>query len=50
MEIIVETKEKTCPYCGTKMNYTHEDIQLAWITEAPFIRCPVCNKRIFDLK
>ena len=50
MEIIVETKVKTCPYCGTKMKYTHEDIRLAWITEAPFISCPVCNNRLFDLK
>ena len=50
MEIIVETKVKTCPYCGTKIKYTYEDIWLTWITETPFIRCPVCTKRLFVLK
>lgn len=49
MEIIVETNVKTCPYCGTKMKYTYDDIQLAWVTKAPFISCPVCNNRLFDL-
>ena len=49
MEIIKETKLKTCCYCGTKLRYDADDIHVAWITNAPYIVCPVCVHKLFDL-
>ena len=49
MEIIKETKLKTCHYCGTKLRYNTDDIHTAWIINAPYIICPVCGHKLFDI-
>ena len=49
MEVIKETKLKTCCYCGTKLRYDADDIRVAWITNAPYIVCPVCEHKLFDI-
>lgn len=49
MEIIKETKTKFCSYCGTKLRYDADDIRIAWITNAPYIVCPVCDHKLFDI-
>ena len=49
MEVIKETRLKLCSYCGTKLRYDADDIHVAWITNAPYIVCPVCEHKLFNI-
>lgn len=49
MEVIEETKIVKCKDCHSQLKFTSKDIETTWITNDPFVRCPVCGNRIFIL-
>lgn len=49
MEIIKEEKTIKCWNCGTNLKYTHEDIETTWLCNSPFVRCPICKSKMFNL-
>lgn len=49
MEIIKENKTIVCCGCKSKLNYTYEDIEKTWIGKTPFLRCPVCGQKLFQI-
>ena len=50
MKVIVEERTITCCGCGSELIYTHNDIETTWISNKPFIRCPICGQKLFDFK
>lgn len=49
MRIIEKTKVKICCNCRTEFEYSRDDIELTWITKVPFVRCPVCGQKLFQI-
>jgi DNA-directed RNA polymerase subunit RPC12/RpoP len=49
MEVVKEEKIIKCWNCNTNLKYTPEDIETTWLCKSPFIRCPICNSKIFNL-
>jgi DNA-directed RNA polymerase subunit RPC12/RpoP len=49
MKVIIEKRIITCCGCGTPLIYTSEDIETTWIGNKPFIRCPICGQKLFEL-
>ena len=49
MRIIEETKIRKCCNCKTELEYSRDDIELTWITKQPFVRCPVCGQKLFQI-
>lgn len=50
MEVIKEERKITCCGCGSHLIYKNDDIETTWIGNKPFVRCPICNQKLFDLK
>lgn len=51
MEILnIKQHNILCPYCKTNFKYDYKDVETTWIGNVPFVRCPICNKRLFELK
>ena len=49
MKVIKENKIITCCGCGSQLIYTSEDIETTWIGNKPFIRCPICGQKLFEI-
>ena len=49
MKVISEIKEITCSSCKTKLEYEPKDIQTTFITNQPYVCCPICGHKIFIL-
>ena len=47
IEIVNEKRLIRCCDCNTQFSYTHEDIELLWLTGKPFVRYPVCGRKLF---
>lgn len=50
MKVIDKERNITCCGCGSYLIYTNEDIETTWIGSKPFVRCPICGQKLFDLK
>ena len=49
MKVISEVKEIICSSCKTKLEYEPKDIQTTFITNQPYVCCPICRHKIFIL-
>ena len=49
MRIIEKTKIKKCCNCKTEFEFSTNDVELTWITKQPFVRCPVCGQKLFQI-
>lgn len=49
MKVVKEERNITCCGCRSHLTYISEDIETTWIGNKPFIRCPICGQRLFDL-
>ena len=47
MQVINQEQTILCPYCFTEFKY--KDIETTFIGNVPFVRCPVCGQRLFNL-
>lgn len=50
MQVINQEQTILCPYCKTELKYNYRDIETTFIGNVPFVRCPVCGQRLFNLK
>lgn len=49
MEIINEEKIIKCCYCNTSLKYTPKDIETTFFNNMPYIECPICKSKLFNL-